>query len=146
MNQTIVIGYDGSDHARRALKRAADIAGDGGTLVVVGAHPFRDPRPSIDPTFRVEHPLEYDVPESELKDRDVVLAEAADSLKGRDLRTSYVLAMGDPANALLEAAEQRHADMIVIGAHGHSVPDKLAPGSVGSKLIARAPTDVLVVP
>jgi nucleotide-binding universal stress UspA family protein len=36
--------------------------------------------------------------------------------------------------------------MIVVGAHGHSLPDRLTPSTVGSKLIARAPTDVLVVP
>ena len=145
MKKTIVIGYDGSENARHALQRAADMAEGGGTLVVLDAHPFHDPRPTMDPVGRETTPLEYDVPEDELKDRDATLAEAAESLHGRDLQTSYVLARGDAANALIEAAEQRHADMIVVGARGHSLAERLMPGAVGLKVIAHAKSDVLVV-
>jgi nucleotide-binding universal stress UspA family protein len=141
---TIVVGYDGSEHAKHALQRAADMAEGGGTLVVLDAHPFRDPRPSLEPAATAK-PLEWDVAESELKDRDATLAEAAESLQGRDLQTSYVLAMGDAANALIEAAAERHADLIVVGAHGHSFPERLTPSTVGLKLLASAGSDVLIV-
>ena len=61
MDRTIVVGYDGSEHAKRALERASELV-DGGGLVVVEVSPFIDPRPGLVPAS----PVEFEVAEGEL--------------------------------------------------------------------------------
>ena len=61
------------------------------------------------------------------------------------MAAKYVLAFGDAASALMEAADEKDAKMIVVGARGHGGSERMLPGSVGRELVAHAKTDVLVV-
>ena len=114
--QTIVVGYDGSERAKRALDRAAELIGYGTSLAVV-----------------------HVVPSSGNSNGDRRLDEARIRLNERLLSAQTVKRFGDPTEELIRAAQELRADLLVIG------DAEKGPGSVGARLIHEAPCDVLVV-
>jgi nucleotide-binding universal stress UspA family protein len=51
----------------------------------------------------------------------------------------------DPVDALVEAARDVDASLIVVGARGDDFVARTLRGSVAERLVARAPCDLLVV-
>src|SRR5215472_6455232 len=104
----IVVGYDETDPSKRALERAADLAGAfGSKLIVTSVVPVMSPSGGHgsggpDPT---------DPPEKHSEE----LAHAREYLEGRGLQAEYVAAVGHPADAIVAAAEEKGADLIVVG-------------------------------
>lgn len=130
----VIVGYDGSDHAKRALERAIDMAGDDGEMVVVA---------SAEPD--VESPMTEGGRQdpSEIQRRRRAVEEAKSMLAGRTGSVDFVEAYGDPGNAIVKAADG--ADLVVVGSRGLSRLERLMLGSVSTKVVQRAPSDVLVV-
>jgi nucleotide-binding universal stress UspA family protein len=60
-------------------------------------------------------------------------------------RATARLETGDPAHRLLEVAEEREADLIVVGSQGLSAIDRFLLGSVSEKVLRYAECSVLVV-
>ncbi len=116
----IVVGFDGTDGARRALESAARLAGYGSTLAVVAVAREGD------------------------GERDV-LASARDLLLDRLVTATYVQRVGDPAEELVGAAGDLGADLVVVGRRGRDVTSRPEPGSVSADVVRLAPCDVLVV-
>jgi nucleotide-binding universal stress UspA family protein len=54
-------------------------------------------------------------------------------------------ATGDPASAIIEAAREHHADVIVVGSHDRSWFHRLFAGSVHAEVLRQAEIPVLVV-
>ena len=52
---------------------------------------------------------------------------------------------GDPANTIIDVAEETGAGMIVVGATGNAGHKRFHIGSVASKLAHHAPTSLLIV-
>jgi nucleotide-binding universal stress UspA family protein len=128
----VVVGYDGSAAARRALVRAAAAAGAGGHVVVVVAVP--PPRPVA---F-------FDEPQDMRPSPRELLDEASTVLAKLDVRFATRIENGEPAAALATTAREVGAALIVVGARGDSFLTHALRGSVGEKLVARAPCDVLI--
>jgi nucleotide-binding universal stress UspA family protein len=61
------------------------------------------------------------------------------------LLTTAVLS-GPPATEIVSYAEEHAADLIVLGAHGHGIIDRLLIGSVAERVARHAPCAVLMVP
>src|SRR5437763_9248377 len=104
---TIVVGYDESAGSQRALERAATLAKAlGSKLVVTSVTPLmvsigRSGGP-IDPT---------DPPAKHAKELEAARAY----LEGQGLEADYQPAIGEPADAIVQLADQLDADMIVVG-------------------------------
>ena len=131
----IVLGYDGSAAARRALERVAELgAGNGCAVTLVGAAPIH---------FSSLGPLPPG--EAELAEQRRALAEAHASLEEAGVRARVDLEWGDPAEIIVDVAAKEEADLIVVGTHGKNVVKRLALGSVSTKVLHEAPCDVLVV-
>jgi nucleotide-binding universal stress UspA family protein len=130
----IVVGYDGSEAARRALEHAADLAGYGSTLTVVNV---ADP-PNGHTYIRVPRP-------EAAEDCERLLNEARSILGRRQLVARYVATTGEPAEELIEAAHSTDADLIVVGKRNHNPLQRLVLGSVSTKVVHQARCDVLVV-
>jgi nucleotide-binding universal stress UspA family protein len=133
--ERIVVGFDGSEHGRKALARAADIA-NGATIAVVAAanvaRLLRDPGVApVDP--------------AEAEARTNALAEARKYLEGRGITGVYVEGHGNPADVIVQEAEDSGADLIVIGTRGLNAAQRLVLGSVSTNVVHHAPCDVLVV-
>lgn len=117
--QRILVGYDGSETARRALDAAADLTGYGSTLAVVSV---ADGEPVHD-----------------------ILDDARERLLRRQVTALYVARRGDPADELVDVSRELGSDLIVVGRHTQNGLDPHAPGSVSSQVVRQAPCDVLVV-
>jgi len=137
--EKIVVGFDGSDHGRRALDRAVALAkGLGGTITVVSAAPvarlLRDPAGAVEP-----------VDPAAVEEREEALEEARTILGGQGIEARYVKGVGDPADVLVQEAEEWGADVIVGGTRGLNLAQRWLLGSVSTKVVHHAPCDVLVV-
>ena len=56
------------------------------------------------------------------------------------------LALGSPLNAIIDYARNIHADLVVIGTHGHGAVAALLIGSVAEGLVRKAVCPTLVIP
>ncbi len=128
--RTVVLGYDGSQTSRRALVRAAELAGAGGRVIVVTSVPGGD---SLDSDS-----------ESVIEEPTRLLEDAAALLDGRGVDVSTQADEGDPVEALVAAARKSDAQLIGGGARGESYVARTLRGSVGERLVSRAPCDLLV--
>jgi len=135
--QRIVVGFDGSEHSRKALERAVELA-DGATIAVVAAADIarlqRDPAGGTSP-----------VDPADREARAAALAEARAYLEGRGLAGVFVEGHGNPADVIVQEAEESGADLIVVGTRGLNAARRLLLGSVSTTVVHHAPCDVLVV-
>ena len=135
--KTIVVGFDDTKPARRALERAADLAeAFGAKLVVTSVAPIlvgagRSAGP-IDP---VDPPAEH---REQLKD-------ARELLEARDIKAEYVPAVGEPADTIVELADDRDADLIVVGTREPGVLERLLGQSVSERVAHQAHRDLLII-
>jgi nucleotide-binding universal stress UspA family protein len=134
---TIVVGYDDTEPSKKALERAADIAEKfGSRIIVTSVAPVMTPlghgTAGIDPT---------DTP----NEHETELQHAQSYLSGRNLSAELQPAIGDPAEGIVEAAEQVRADLIVVGTREPSVLERLLGTSVSGAVSRHAHCDVLIV-
>jgi nucleotide-binding universal stress UspA family protein len=133
--KTIVVGYDGSDCAKRALDRAVQLSENGSKVQVVAAvHVLPQVKGSVSPVDTIEE-----------EDRERDLDEAASLLEQAGVEASTVLVHGDPARAITQCAEDAGADLVVVGTHGRGTIGRALRGSVSVGLLHHAPCDLLVV-
>ncbi|HEX2232103.1 MAG TPA: universal stress protein [Thermoleophilaceae bacterium] len=139
----MLVATDGSETARLAVERAAELAsGTGARVHVITAY-----RPLA---ARVEAGRAVDPEISEWRiasdaKADAVLDEACSTLRLRGVEAEPHARSGDPADAILDLAEQLDADLIVVGNKGLSGARRFLLGSVPNKVSHHAPCDVLIV-
>jgi nucleotide-binding universal stress UspA family protein len=134
--RSIVVGYDGSDAATRALGRAAETAGEHGTVVIVTTEPqLFSSGPSAEPLIEPD-----DDPWRLLADAQVIVAE-----RGTVANVIVAARKGDPAEELVNMARSVDADRIVVGRRGRNFVARMLMGSVATRVVEHAACDVLVV-
>ena len=114
-----LVAYDGSQHARQALRFAASFAGDSAVpleLLVIGG-----------------------------ERSDAVVAEAREYLQSyTDLQVEYHRREGEPGEVIVHCAEAFGANLLVMGAYGHSKVRELVVGSTTAYAMYHAPCPVLL--
>jgi|SRR5947209_17148167 len=81
----------------------------------------------------------------EMKEDRAYLDSAAAKLRGDGLTVDTYLALGDPAEGILKAAEERDCDLIAMTAHGHRLLGDLLFGSTINEVRHRAQVPLLLV-
>jgi nucleotide-binding universal stress UspA family protein len=76
----------------------------------------------------------------------VVLEKTVEAVDLTGVRFETVEEVGDPANQLAAFAEDKEADLIVIGQRGAGLVERIMVGSVADRLVHIAKVPVLVVP
>jgi nucleotide-binding universal stress UspA family protein len=140
----IVVGTDGSDTATKAVEHAVQLAVRvGASMIAVSAY---DPH---------SHGVDRDrasAPE-EIQWR-VTGPGAADEHARAAVRLAHQAGVADatalseegtPAGALLDVADRRSVDLIVVGSKGMSSPSRFLLGSVPNAVSHHAPCDVMIV-
>ena len=140
----IVVGTDGSATATEAVRHAGGLAAAfDAELVVLTAY---TPDPGAVARAQEEAPeeLKWRITDSAAADEKAGAArETAAAAGAHKVRCQSV--SGDPATALLDAAADLDADVIVVGSKGMASPVRFILGSVPNTVSHHAPCDVLIV-
>ena len=144
MFRSIVVGTDGSETARKAVQEAIDLAkAVGAAVVIVSAY---EPVPQArlrEEARQTPDDLQWMINPRE--DVDATLEDAADAVRDAGLDVETFAREGDPADAILDVAEERGADLIVVGNKGMTGARRFLLGSVPNKVSHHAPCSVLIV-
>jgi nucleotide-binding universal stress UspA family protein len=140
---TIAVGIDGSEGSTRASEIAVAIARarDAKLLLVTVVRPPEGwwgiggapPTPEALSTALVEG-------------QQRTLGEAVAHLDLDGVEYETVEELGDPSSKLIEVAETRDVDVIIIGRRGAGLAERMVIGSVADRLCHHSPVPVLVVP
>ncbi len=144
MFNSIVVGTDGSDTATQAVRQAADLARSvGGTLEIVSAY---EPVPAQRlREERREMPEDLQWAVNPREDVDATLEAAAETAREAGVRANVYPRQGDPADAILDVAEEQGADLIIVGNKGMTGAKRFLLGSVPNKVSHHAPCSVLII-
>ena len=134
--KTIIVGYDDTEPARRALERAADLASAFGARLIVT---------SVVAVVTSAAPRSIGTDPEDEGVHEAQLAAAKAFLTGRGIEADYIEALGHPAESIVEAAVERGADMIVVGTREPGFAQRLLGNSVSDAVAHRAHCDVLIV-
>jgi len=141
---SIVVGTDGSDTAQKAVDAAVELAKlTGARLELVSAYePVSSQRLRIE-ARQVPADLQWMVNPRE--DVDATLAEASERIGEAGVRSRTYPREGDPADAILDVAEELGADLIVVGNKGMTGAKRFLLGSVPNRVSHHAPCSVMIV-
>jgi nucleotide-binding universal stress UspA family protein len=129
---TLVVGYDGTDGARAALRAAVALAGElGDEVVAVFGYTVGRLGGEVSDYAAALHEHAREV----LDDARSVGGAGVDIV---ELEQS-------PTEALLAVADERDARMIVVGSHGESPLKSVLVGSTPTKLLHLSQRPVLVI-
>ena len=141
---SIVVGTDGSDTAKEAVRQATELAKALGSSIhlvsayePVGEGRLREERQQVPDDMQwMVNPRE---------DVEATLRDAAGSIEGEGLEVATYAREGDPADAILDVAEEKNAELIVVGNKGMTGAKRFLLGSVPNKVSHHAPCSVMII-
>jgi nucleotide-binding universal stress UspA family protein len=144
MFSSIVVGTDGSETAGKAVLQATELARQVGAKVnLVSAYePVSGQRLREE---RREVPKDMEWMVNPREDVEATLKDAAEKLEGAGVEVDTFAREGDAADAILDVAEETHADLIVVGNKGMTGTKRFLLGSVPNKVSHHAPCSVLII-
>ena len=141
---SIVVGTDGSETASEAVRQATELAGRLGAKVhLVSAY-----EPVSEGRLREERqqvPGELQWMVNPREDVNQTLEGAAEGLRAKGVDVETHAREGDPADAILDVAEEQEADLIVVGNKGMTGAKRFLLGSVPNKVSHHAPCSVMII-
>ncbi len=137
MFKNIIAATDGSDHSNRAVEQAKQLAEHfGATLWLVHAY------------HHTSDLLGYEDFEKIVAQRkargQVILDETRKLLENCSIKVEEELIEGPEAQAIINVANTRNADLIVIGTRGRGAIEGMLFGSVSTKVAQYAKCSVMV--
>jgi nucleotide-binding universal stress UspA family protein len=137
----ILIATDGSKTAKKAADFGVQIAGLSNakvyTVYVIDTTPY------------------YSIPLDQVWSKEVyeqlenmgyeITSDVEKTAKAAGLEAESLVLKGDPAQSIVNFAEEQNVDMIVVGSHGIGGFERLVIGSVSEKVVRHAKVPVLVV-
>ncbi len=145
MISSIVVGTDGSQTATVAVRQAIDLARAlAARLQIVSAYePVSDSRLGAE---RLRTPRDVQWTVNPREDVLALLQSAQREADGAGVQGVETFArVGDPADAILDIAEEHGSDLIVVGNKGMTGATRFLLGSVPNKISHHAPCSVLIV-
>jgi nucleotide-binding universal stress UspA family protein len=142
--ERIVVGTDGSETATEAVRQAIDLAkATGAKLFVVSAFAPAQPEIAREEAAEIPGDVQYEV--GPRQGVNLVLDAAAGEAEKAGVAAESRPREGDPADALLDVAEEENADVIVVGNKGMTGTKRFLLGSVPNKVSHHAPCGVYIV-
>jgi len=141
---SIVVGTDGSETAREAVRQAVELAATlGARLQIVSAY---EPVPAARLREEVrEVPPDLQWAINPREDVDATLRAGAEVARERGVEAETYARQGDPADAILDVAEEQGADLVVVGNKGMTGARRFLLGSVPNRVSHHAPCSVLII-
>ncbi len=144
MFSSIVVGTDGSETASKAVSQAADLARAVGAKVELVSAYEPVPAQRINEERR-QAPEDLQWAINPREDVDATLEAAAAVVREAGVPVDVYARQGDPADAILDVAEEVEADLIVVGNKGMTGAKRFLLGSVPNKVSHHAPCSVLII-
>jgi nucleotide-binding universal stress UspA family protein len=140
----LVVGTDGSDTANEAVTQASELAKrlDATVHLVSAYEPVPEGR-LREERQQIPEDLQWMVNPRE--DVDATLEDAANVLREAGVNVKTHAREGDPADAILDVAEEQGADLIVVGNKGMTGAKRFLLGSVPNKVSHHAPCSVMII-
>ncbi|MGV1048576.1 MAG: universal stress protein [Solirubrobacterales bacterium] len=140
----IVVGTDGSETAAEAVHQAIDLAklSDAELSIVSAYAPVSGRRVQ---TEQLEAPADVQHEIGPREDVNLVLEAAAAEARKAGIEVQIHPVEADPADAILNVAEQIKADLIVVGNKGMTGARRYLLGSVPNNVSHHAPCSVIIV-
>jgi nucleotide-binding universal stress UspA family protein len=142
--KSIVVGTDGSETAKEAVRQATELAKSlGASIHLVSAY-----EPVPEGRLRQERQQVPDDLQWMVNPREDVtntLKEAEEELEEAGVKVEPHPREGDPADAILDVAEEEGADLIVVGNKGMTGARRFMLGSVPNKVSHHAPCSVMII-
>jgi nucleotide-binding universal stress UspA family protein len=133
----IVLAYDESEGAKRALERAAQLTkAFESELIVTSVAPVLT---NIGRSAGPGDPA--DPPSAHVEE----LHHAQAYLEGQGVQAEYVTGLGHPARTIAELAKERDADLIVVGTREAGLIARMFGQSVSDQVAHEVHCDVLIV-
>ena len=141
MVQTVAVGTDGSGTASKAVEFAIDMAEKyGAKLVVISSYvPVDEGRLRREQT---DAPQEVQWAINPMEDVEATISEVEEKAKERGVTTFSEARQGDPADVLVEIAQEQNADVLVVGNKGMH---RRVLGSVPNGVSHKAQCSVVIV-
>jgi nucleotide-binding universal stress UspA family protein len=143
MFDRIVVGTDGSETATQAVKTAIELAKvSKSKLEIVSAY---EPVPQ-DRLKQEAQGIEGDISHvvNPREDVQLILDNAAAEAKKAKVDVVTHAREGDPADAILDVAEENNADLVLVGNKGMTGAKRFLLGSVPNKISHHCPCDVWI--
>lgn len=137
----ILIAVDGSPGAESATRLGGELAvGHEAEVLVVHAVPLPPIVPGVDQAISDES-INY------LEEgAEAAVGSAVAILEDMGVKSEPIIKPGAPADIILDTAEDRNVDVIVVGHRGYGAMRRLIMGSVSSKLAHHARCALLLAP
>ncbi|MFC6171207.1 universal stress protein [Loigolactobacillus jiayinensis] len=142
MYQHILVPLDGSRNAEVALQEALELAQKYGSELFVAS--IVDEQHFVAYGYGMTVPMDF---YSDMKDRSQqILAEAEKRASALGIKTTTILANGNPKKAIAEELPEKYdIDLIVMGKSGVDALSRIMLGSTTSYVVHHSTTKVLVV-
>ena len=135
MAPRILIAVDGSQVSQRALARVTRVLEEKAEVALVTV---------ARPIYRNPPYTGYADPEDEDEQQKVLFA-AREVLERAGIAATGFAPVGDPADEILKVAKHFEAELIVMGARSLGTVERFVLGSVSTKVMHEADSDVLIV-
>jgi nucleotide-binding universal stress UspA family protein len=135
----ILVPYDGSDPAQRAIEHAVGVA-NGEEIVLLRVIEVADGM--IDAGIDLVRERLKEMQKSEASELSDEIRTLMDT---EDVEFRIETAVGKPAREIVSFAEDTDVTQIVIGSHGREGISRVLLGNVAENVVRRAPTTVTVV-
>jgi hypothetical protein len=141
--KSVVVATDGSPHSAAAASEAIGIAKrNSARLTVIAVVPADIAMPT-DIDFAAIQREKLADQEMQAAEKNARAVKEAAQQAGVDAQ-AFVMS-GKPADAIMEIAKDKVADLVVVGSHGRTGLDRLLMGSVAERVIVLSSCAVLVV-
>ena len=141
---SIVVGTDGSETAGEAVRQATELAKAVGSRInlVSAFEPVGNQRLREE---RQEVPEDIQWMVNEREDVEATLEAAKEQVAAAGVEVETFSRQGDPADAILDVAEEQKADLIIVGNKGMTGAKRFLLGSVPNKVSHHAPCSVMII-
>ncbi len=154
MVKKILVATDGSPRSEKAADTAIMLAKScGAELQVLSVYDMGAARSAmdIDPDSYEEIKEDNLIISREIEAERVKLEQqfvgrVTNKATNEGIQTQGLIRVGNPAEEILETAQENSCDMIVVGSHGRNPLATAVMGSIATKVIHGATAPVLVVP
>ncbi len=130
----ILLAFDGSDHSRKALDKATELATEDDEIVVL----------YVVPAALIEEFKDIDPLVSRGKAREIV-NKAVAIIKARERNARGLVKEGDVADEIINFGTELNCSLLIIGSKGLSKIGRFSLGSVAEKVARHSDRPVLIV-